>query len=131
MKKLKRSRNNRMILGVCGGIAEYLNIDPTIIRIVWLLIALPSFGFLGIAYFVCGFVIPEDDGVIYQDENTSKTNDNSQLYIGIGVILLGVYLLMRIFFPWINLRLLNITRYWPVLLIVLGVYILINHKNEK
>lgn len=131
MKKLKRSRSNRMILGVCGGIAEYLNIDATIIRIIWLLIALPSFGTLGIVYLICGFVIPEDDGVIYQGESSGKTNENSQLYLGIGIILIGVYLLAKIFYPWLNLRLLNLTRYWPVLLILLGIYILINHKNEK
>lgn len=131
MNKLRRSRSNRMILGVCGGIAEYLNIDATIIRIIWLLIALPSFGTLGLAYLVCGFVIPEDDGIIYQDENPSKTNNNSQLYLGLGIILIGVYLLAKIFFPWINLRLLNLTRYWPVLLILLGIYIIINHKTEK
>ena len=39
-KRLYRSRNQRMICGVCGGVAEYFNIDPTIVRLAWLLFGL-------------------------------------------------------------------------------------------
>ena len=38
MKRLYRSKKNRIIAGVCGGIAEYFNIDPTIVRLLWLLV---------------------------------------------------------------------------------------------
>ena len=44
MKKLFRSRENRMICGVCGGVAEYFNIDPTLVRLGWVLVAACSFG---------------------------------------------------------------------------------------
>ena len=58
MKKLYRSKSNRMIAGVCGGVAEYLNVDPTVVRVVWAIACL--FGFLGvIAYIACAFIIPE------------------------------------------------------------------------
>ena len=40
MKRLYKSRNDRKIAGVCGGIGEYLNIDPTIIRIIWVISAM-------------------------------------------------------------------------------------------
>ena len=43
-RKLTRSKTNRMVCGVCGGLGEYLNIDPTIIRIIWLLCALAGLG---------------------------------------------------------------------------------------
>ena len=57
-KKLYRSKSNRMIVGVCAGVAEYFNIDPTIIRVIWAVTSL--FAFAGvIAYVVCAFVIPE------------------------------------------------------------------------
>ena len=57
-KKLYRSKTNRMIVGVCAGVAEYFNIDPTIIRVIWAVTSL--FAFAGvIAYVVCAFVIPE------------------------------------------------------------------------
>lgn len=57
-KRLLRTRQNRMICGVCGGIGDYFGIDPTIVRIIWLL-----FGFTGtglIAYFIAAVVIPEE-----------------------------------------------------------------------
>ena len=53
-KRLYRSRNNRWIAGVCGGIGEYFNIDPIIIRI--LAIIIPGFGW--IAYLICAIIIP-------------------------------------------------------------------------
>ena len=43
-KKLTRSKMNRMICGVCGGIAEYLGIDPTLVRLLWALTTLVSCG---------------------------------------------------------------------------------------
>ena len=57
-KKLYRSRQNRMLGGVCGGIGEYLNLDPTVIRLLWVL-----FSFMGgsglLAYLICLVIIPE------------------------------------------------------------------------
>ena len=60
MKKLVRSSTNRMVCGVCGGIGEYLNVDPTIIRLVWLLCALGSFGTGAVVYIIAAVIIPED-----------------------------------------------------------------------
>lgn len=56
MKKLYRS-NDRKIAGVCGGLAEYINIDPTVIRVIWALIGLTGAGV--VAYLVCALIIPE------------------------------------------------------------------------
>jgi len=55
-KRLYRSRNNKMIAGVCGGIAEYLNIDPTVVRI--LAVIIPAFGWFG--YLIGAIIIPEE-----------------------------------------------------------------------
>ena len=58
MKKLYRSKSDRKLAGVCGGLAEYLNIDPTIIRVIWAITSL--FALVGIiAYVVCAVIIPE------------------------------------------------------------------------
>ncbi len=57
-KGLHRSRNNRMIMGVCGGIAEHYNIDSTFVRIVMVLFGLAVIGILG--YIVMGLIIPEE-----------------------------------------------------------------------
>jgi phage shock protein PspC (stress-responsive transcriptional regulator) len=55
-KRLYRSRSSRWIAGVCGGIAEYLNIDPIIVRII--AIFLPGFGWL--AYLILALIIPNE-----------------------------------------------------------------------
>ena len=59
-KKLYRSKNNKTIAGVCGGLAEYLNIDPTVIRVIWALVGLSGAGL--VAYLICALIIPENPG---------------------------------------------------------------------
>jgi len=55
-KRLYRSRSNRILAGVCGGIGEYFNIDPVIVRI--LAVVIPGFGW--VAYLVCALIIPSE-----------------------------------------------------------------------
>lgn len=58
-KRLYRSRTNRKIAGVCGGLAEYFNIDPTIIRVIAVLLLLPG-GVPGLLpYIILWIVVPE------------------------------------------------------------------------
>ena len=57
-KKLYRTRNDKKICGVCGGIAEYFNIDPTLIRIGWTLLAICA-GSGVLAYIICAIIMPE------------------------------------------------------------------------
>ena len=57
-KKLYRSTTNKTIAGVCAGLAEYLNIDPTIVRVIWALVSLSGAGLL--AYLICALIIPEE-----------------------------------------------------------------------
>ena len=59
-KRLKRSRSNRMICGVCGGLGEYLNVDPTVIRIVCIFCAFAGLGVGLIAYIAAAVIMPED-----------------------------------------------------------------------
>lgn len=58
-KRLFRSTKNRMIAGVCGGIGEYLNIDPTIIRLLFVILGC-SGGTGVVAYLIAAIVIPSD-----------------------------------------------------------------------
>ena len=57
MKRLYKS-SNRMLCGVCAGIAEYLGIDPTIVRLVWAALALTGSGIL--LYIIAALVMPEN-----------------------------------------------------------------------
>ena len=60
VKRLYRSRHERMIGGVCSGIAQYFNIDPTFVRIIYILaLVLTAFFPLTIAYIVLWIIIPE------------------------------------------------------------------------
>ncbi len=63
-KKLMRSHVNRMICGVCGGIGEYLNIDPTLVRLIWALCSLASVGMGFLLYIIAAIVMPEDNGIV-------------------------------------------------------------------
>jgi phage shock protein C len=59
-RRLQRSRNDRMIGGVCGGLAEYLNMDPTLVRVLAVIIALVTAAFPVIAiYLILMLVLPE------------------------------------------------------------------------
>ena len=59
-KKLYRSRKNKRLCGVCGGLGEYLGIDPTVVRLLVVLLSLSSVGMGVIIYFVAAFIIPEE-----------------------------------------------------------------------
>ena len=58
MKRLYRSKDNRVLCGVCGGIGDYLNVDPTIIRLLCLLLGFTGSGL--IAYIEAAVIIPEE-----------------------------------------------------------------------
>jgi phage shock protein C len=143
-KRLYRSKENSVIAGVCGGIAEYMDIDPTIVRLAWVIFAL-CFGSGILAYIVCIFVIPErpayhlndtdkatvdvtvqNDSADYPDDRY-RDNDNgrrSRNLAGILLICLGGVLLARRWLYWIDF-----SRYWPVILIVIGIYIIVGGRR--
>lgn len=56
-RKLYRSSTNRMLCGVCGGIGEYLDVDPTLIRLLWAVLACSGTGIL--VYFLAAIIIPQ------------------------------------------------------------------------
>ena len=62
-KKLYRTKNDKKLAGVCGGIANYIGMDPTIVRVAWAIIS--CFAGIGIvAYIVCALVVPEEPDYI-------------------------------------------------------------------
>ncbi len=56
-KRLCRSNMNKMICGVCGGIAEYINIDPTVVRLLWVVFSFAA-GFGILAYIIAAIIMP-------------------------------------------------------------------------
>ena len=59
-KRIFKSTRNLMICGVCGGIAEYFNLDPSLIRILWVILSVFSGGLGILAYFACAIILPKD-----------------------------------------------------------------------
>ena len=58
-KKLYRSKNNKTLCGVCGGIAEYFQIDPTVVRLIWVFLTLCA-GMNILVYILCALIIPQE-----------------------------------------------------------------------
>ena len=58
-KKLYRSDENKMLAGVCGGIAEYFGVDPTLIRLAWVVFSLLGGSGL-LAYIIAAIIVPEN-----------------------------------------------------------------------
>lgn len=59
-KRLYRSRESRMVCGVCGGIADYFNVDPTLIRLGLVLLGCASCGTAILGYFIAAVIIPDE-----------------------------------------------------------------------
>lgn len=59
-KRLVRSSTNRSLCGVCGGIGEYLGIDPSVVRLIWVIASICSIGMGALVYFIAALVIPQE-----------------------------------------------------------------------
>ena len=83
-KKLYKSNQNKMIDGVCGGIAEYFGIDPTIVRVIWALLAF-FYGTSILLYVIMALVVPEQPaggGVIDVDSEVREPSEKKEKYKG-------------------------------------------------
>lgn len=60
-KKLYRSDRNKMICGVCAGIGDYINLDPTVVRLLWIIFGVTGFGIL--AYILAAIVMPVSNDI--------------------------------------------------------------------
>ena len=78
-KQLYRSRRNRIIAGICGGIGEYLGVDPTVIRLLWVLFVFAG-GAGVLAYIVAYFIIPDHPRSIKQCSNCGTLNPMDSSY---------------------------------------------------
>jgi phage shock protein C len=146
--RLYRSETNRTIAGVCGGLGEFLGIDPLIIRIffiIWTILGEAAV----LVYFILWVVIPNksvsDAGGSFKSEELGSrirqmgselgevTRQPSQeliTFAGVGLIGWGVYFLVRNFgFPWLNW---DFSLYlWPALLIIAGAIVLFRATSRR
>jgi phage shock protein PspC (stress-responsive transcriptional regulator) len=64
MKKLYKVQQGKMLSGVCGGIAEYFDIDPSLVRIGWVLLTFATFFTGFVAYIVAAIILPDKSEVV-------------------------------------------------------------------
>jgi phage shock protein C len=74
MKRLYKSNTDRKIDGVCAGVAEYVRLDPSLVRVLWALFALFGAGVL--AYIVCMILIPRAPEDYTRPEHAERGNEN-------------------------------------------------------
>jgi len=60
IKRLYRSRRDKILGGVCAGIAEYFNVDPVLVRLLWIIFTLISMGLGIVAYLIAWIIVPEE-----------------------------------------------------------------------
>ena len=76
-KTLYRSRNNRMIGGVCAGLGEFLGIDPTIVRLLFALGLIFGHAFVAIVYLVMFMVVPEEPLAVQPVASPAADNESA------------------------------------------------------
>ena len=148
-QRLYRSRSDRMIAGVCGGLGKYFNVDPVIVRLVFLLLLfLGGSGFL--LYFILWIVVPDEQRLGASPQEVVQANAqemaqsaqelgksmgqavgsssgdvaqsaarNGPLIFAVILIFLGIWFLLQ------NLLHIDLGQLWPVVLIVVGLALLI------
>ena len=75
-KRLYRSRSDRRVAGVCGGIADYLAVDPTIVRIIWVIFAIAG-GPGVVLYIILAAIVPEEPEFVQTSAEKVKNDDIS------------------------------------------------------
>jgi|P1105metagenome_2_1110788.scaffolds.fasta_scaffold00562_4 phage shock protein PspC (stress-responsive transcriptional regulator) len=140
-KRLERSRTNRVIAGVCGGLADYFKIDIALMRVLFVVATIcGSFGFW--MYVILWIVVPEeyalgpgninensyDDtiDITPNEAREEKKSVNGAMIASLILIFIGVMALVDNFTPiaWV-------WKLWPVPLIIIGVILLINSTKNN
>ena len=123
-RPLRRSRTDRVIGGVCGGLGRYFDVDPVLLRIAAVALSLAS-GFGVLAYVIAWIVIPEDAG---EPADAMPRSSPGLLgwYLGLTLIVLGGVLVLRLVVPWFVA-----TVFWPLVIIVIGILVLISATRDR
>jgi len=153
-KRLYRSQKDRMIWGVCGGLAHYFNIDPVVVRLIFVLTTI-FWGFGLIVYIILAIVVPLESSTTSQPretivENVQEMKETAQnlgmgiqanlshdegsnarehliTVVGIVIVLIGVLILLASVFSWFH--------WWswafagPIILIAVGLLILFARRK--
>ncbi len=134
-QKLRRSRENRFLFGVAGGLAEFFDVDPVLVRTGWVLLTMATVGVAALLYIVLASIIPSSEApsleeVTSMNEGSSAKSENSikigfsaiRTVIGIFLVVIGMITLLR------ELEVIGAIRWdvvWPATIILIGITILL------
>ncbi len=134
-KRLHRSYDNKMLGGICGGLAEYFDVDPSVVRILAVISLFVSGGMTILVYIVAWIIIPlgEPGGVRTEKPKQEPVRFNETPRIspwtsylpGLVLIFFGSILLIREHWLWFAWR-----DMWPVILIALGLVLIFAGKRS-
>ena len=124
VKRLYRSRRHRVIAGVCGGIADYFDLDPAIVRILWILFTIA--GGAGLLTYIAALFIMENNPDQEVAEEETRHPSNQRVLWGTILIVIGLVFMFTTFrwfyFPFFHIR-------WEMvlatMLIVIGVVVIL------
>jgi phage shock protein PspC (stress-responsive transcriptional regulator) len=143
-RRLYKSDADRVISGVAGGVAEYLDVDPSIVRVLWAVLALITGGVFLVLYIAMWIVVPfaadtpaaEGEPAAAGAESPAwnpkparrapRRSGSGSWVFGLILIGVGLYFLAREYFPEIDFD-----RLWPLGLVVLGVLLLIASLRRR
>lgn len=135
MKRLYRSKKNKWLGGVLGGVAEYFNFDPSLLRILFM-VATVLFGLVGefiLAYILAWIILPSRFGIVDEscEENLThklETKTRSETMIGGIIIIIGVAIFLRQLMPadWLQI---NQQAFLAGILILAGLLILVRGRR--
>jgi phage shock protein C len=122
-KRLHRSANDKICCGVCGGIAEYLAVDSSLVRLAFVVATLWA-GIGLLLYVVLAIILPVDTATT---EFTPNSSDRSRMIAGLVLVVLGALLVAGNMglAPWLSWNV-----FWPSLLILIGVGVLLRNPRS-
>jgi phage shock protein C len=115
---LRRSQSERVLAGVCGGIGRYLGVDPVLLRIAFVILALAN-GLGLIAYVVAWVAIPEERPGQPLGPAPEARRETGRLVLGGALVVLGLVLLLDRLAPNLD------ELFWPVAVVAVGVAIML------
>jgi phage shock protein C len=154
-RRLYRSRTDTILGGVAAGLATYLNTDPALVRIAWAILVPLTGGAALIAYIVGWVVVPEeprgmpmtpplatgdpidpadpnapatavDTGSTWTAPEPVRSDGRAGVVVGISLVLIGLWFLVREYLPEFNWNLV-----WPVVIVVIGLFLLFNASRRS
>ena len=134
-KRLVRSQSDRLLGGVCSGIAQYFNIDLALLRVLWLVFSF-FYGIGILLYLIFLIVLPYQEN---EKEPKSKQSVQWGLLAGVVLVMIGLVTLLQNYWPiplffvpdWFEFLSLQWEYVWPFLLILFGIYLILRGPGKS